>query len=281
MNIVPYIFFPEGRIIAIGASFLCVLIAFVWSFSVEYDDLQADSYHTTFVLDVSLSMNTYDGNEQKQSRLSVAKNAIQDIIKSSTHEFGLTVFSGSPERVIPHTSGRGIFLTFLSWVDRRNVAEGGTNISLAIEEAILDFQTGESGNIIVLTDGGDEDIGGLESLSRVLSERNISLFIVWVGTESGDFVPQWVDDFGRIVYKLYKWQKVLSQLDVKGLNNLATKLWAEYYHVSEISRVDIWSDILDNSAVKSSVWWSILLGFLFWLYFLWGLIYHKKYSWNN
>jgi hypothetical protein len=114
MNIVPYIFFPEGRIIAIGASFLCVLIAFVWSFSVEYDDLQADSYHTTFVLDVSLSMNTYDGNEQKQSRLSVAKNAIQDIIKSSTHEFGLTVFSGSPERVIPHTSGRGIFLTFLS-----------------------------------------------------------------------------------------------------------------------------------------------------------------------
>ncbi len=281
MSIISYIFFPGSRWVTLVASFICLLIAFIWSFSDTDHDTQIDSDHTTFVLDVSLSMNTYDGNNQKQSRLTVAKDAIQEIIKGSTHEFGLTVFSGSPERIIPHTSDRGIFLTFLSWVDRRNVAEGGTNISLGIEEAILDFQTGESGKIIVFTDGGDEDIGRLEVLSIALSERNISLFIVWVGTESGDFVPQWVDDFGRIVYKLYKWQKILSQLDTKGLSELATRLWAEYLDISDIETIDISSGSSNNSPLRSRVWWSILLGFLFWLYFLGGLIYHKKYSWNN
>gem|GEM_PF-5868884 len=68
-------------------------------------------------------MNVWDGNSDEESRLKVVKQKITNIVSTLPHNFALTIFSGTPQRIIPLTSDNGLFLTFLSGVQRENVSE--------------------------------------------------------------------------------------------------------------------------------------------------------------
>lgn len=239
-------------------------------------------FHTTIVLDVSLSMNVLDGDMSSSTRLDASKRKIEEIVAYLPHDFWLTVFSGDAQRVIPHTADTSLFLTFLSGVDRENVSEGGTDILWALADASNDFLEENTWNIIVFTDGGEENLENIQEVWKELEEKGIQLFIVGVGSKQGGNIPYARDAFGRVLYKTYNWERVVSELNEKALQSLTRKLGWEYIHLPDLqnlSTFDTWVWGGNQSKFSFSQLLIVLsLASVFWMYFLAHIVIYKYYN---
>lgn len=259
---------------------ICLFFGLVVSLWEVMDYNVDDDRNVSIVLDVSLSMNVLDGDREGNSRLGASKKKIQDIVTKIPGKVWLTIFSWSAERIIPHTSDKGLFITFLAWLDRENVSEGGTSIEIALENAILDFTDEKSGYIILFTDGGEHEWKNLSVIKKSLTRQNITPTIIWVGTQEGWYIPYSQDVFWRIHYKMYDGKKVVSSLWEKWLQSLAKQLWGKYYHISD--NIDIES-ITDTTNISQkigtrSIWWGYI-AFALWLYFLIHIYIYKNIFW--
>lgn len=247
----------------------------------SYNSSQS-THNTSIVLDVSLSMNVLDGDDSQLSRLTVAKQSIQQILQNVPGKFGLTIFSWEAQRILPLTWDTQLFLTFLSGVNRENVSEGGTDISSAISNAIYDFVDDNSGSIVLFTDGGESDFSDIPQIRKRLQEKKLQLYIIGVGTEAWWYIINGRDVFGRTMYKTYNGQRVVAKLQESWLKNLAKQLDGIYYHVSDISDGMLFENISEhspeNTEFSETLFWSFL-AFGFWVYFLWHICMHKYIFW--
>ncbi len=278
-------FWKYSKHLSLLGVLICVISALFVSIQSKNTIESSSEFHSMFVLDVSSSMNTRDGSNTGDSRLWVSKKTIQDIVLNLSDEFGLTVFSGTSERVVPHTSDRGVFLTFLQGVDRKNVWEWGTNITRALKEAILDFDQESSWNIIVFSDGWAQDRDDIQELKQVLRDKNIELYIVGVGTKKWWYIPMGTDAFGVTFYKTYKWKRVVSKLDEKELKSIARELWATYIPLDKIHNLDIFerdqTDDGDDTWEREMPWILAFIWALFWMYFLGTIFFDKYWVWKK
>ena len=260
-------------------SFCLSVVFLVWAFVSSLDDkvLHQKEYtqRTTIVLDVSNSMNVADGNSQGNSRLEVAKEKIQEIVRSVPHQFWLTVFAGSSQRIIPHTSDIGLYMTFLESVGRSSVSQWGTSISQALIAATQDFQKTPWGSIIVITDWGEESFTETWNLHEKLAGRNI--FIVGVGTKDGGHILQGRDIFWNALYMEHQWKRVISSLSEKNLKNIASKLGGDYSHISTFSYIP---NIVEGNFLYSisTTFLCVLLSALFWMYYVGHVLFYKYFS---
>jgi len=235
-----------------------------------------DRWHTTIVLDVSHSMNVTDWDKNGSSRLDVAKRKIQEIVSEVPHKYGLTVFSWSPQRIIPHTQDLGLFLTFLQWVDRGNVSQWGTDIELALQEATQDFIDENSGNIILFTDGWERASEDIADLRNVLKDTQVQVTIVGVGTKSWWPIVVGRDIFGRASYANENWTAVISRLWEANLKSLAKKIWGNYIHIDTFIPEQIW-EVSHNRSFYYFSWTTmryVIGAFACWMYFLVFLYIH-------
>jgi len=190
-----------------------------------------------FVLDVSKSMNAIDYSDN--SRLTVAKNTIKEFIASSKeNKYGLVIFAWEAISVIPLTDDIEVFYSLLENVDFTNLTKQSTDFYTAISLAISRFNISESKvkSIIMLTDGWDDEQLLTQKIKK-LDIKQFHFFIVWIWSLAWAMIPDWVDFFGKTIYKKHNWEYVISVLNKPILEKLASSLNWNYFDLENISDI--------------------------------------------
>ena len=149
------------------------------------------------VFDVSKSMLSDD---VKPSRLDHAKWLVREIVKKNPGDrFGLIAFAGESFLVCPLTVDRASFIQLVDDLDVDTIPVGGTNVQLALEEAVRAFQGAQGMHkAVVLVTDGDELTGRGASVVNDLSKAQIPIFAVGVGDPSNPAVIRVPDEDGKL-----------------------------------------------------------------------------------
>ena len=152
---------------------------------------------TLVVFDVSKSMLSDD---VKPSRMDHAKWLVREIVKKNPGDrFGLIAFAGESFLVCPLTVDRASFIQLVDDLDTDTIPVGGTNVQVALEEAVRAF-SGAQGmhKAVVLVTDGDELTGRGASVINDLSKAQIPIFAVGVGDPSNPAVIRVPDEDGKL-----------------------------------------------------------------------------------
>jgi len=224
---------------------------------------QDTSWKIAFVLDVSKSMNVKDMDSQ--SRLYTAKNYIENIIREHPHlEYSLNIFAWDFQRVLPYTSDRELFFTFLSSLNYKNVTRQWSDISLAISELSSAHNLQEDGLIIFITDGSEESIKISDEVKNMYSESRKAVYILWVWTPRWGFIPT-----GNIArsFEIFNWQRVVSRLNDSWLQDIAKQLSATYIDMDDtidFSRFKQKKQVTHVSVYVLCLIWLIYISVILW-----------------
>jgi Ca-activated chloride channel family protein len=173
-----------------------------------------------FLLDVSRSMLAED---LVPNRLERAKLAIADTIdKLQGDRVALVAFAGTAVVKCPLTHDYGFFRLALDDIAPESVSRGGTMIGDAIRktlDAILDAQDAQFQDVILITDGGDQESFAVEA-ARTAGERGIRLIAIGLGDEvEGRRIPV-TSESGERTFLTYQGQEVWSKLDADTLRSM-------------------------------------------------------------
>ena len=141
-----------------------------------------------FLMDVSRSMLAQDIVPSRLLRASaIAKSIIE---RGPESRFGIVVFKGAANLVIPITEDSASLLNFLDSIHTDLLSASGTNIELGIRTAIGSFSENiETGRTIILfTDGGFLEGNPLKAALEV-SRQRIDLIVVAAGTNKASPIP--------------------------------------------------------------------------------------------
>ncbi len=178
-----------------------------------------------FLLDVSRSMQAED---LRPSRLEAAKIAIAETIDSIEGDrVGLVAFAGNAKILCPLTIDYSFFKTALDEAGAESVDVGGTMLSDAMRKAVNDLLTNseaENKDIIIITDGGDEDEADDKFAlvaAREAAEQGIRIITIGIGDETtGKKIP-YTDSNGVKQYLQYQGKDVVSKLNAPLLRRIA------------------------------------------------------------
>lgn len=211
-------------------------------------------------LDVSKSMQVRD--IENQSRLFAAKQYIYRLLSEyEGYNFWLTIFAGEAQRVLPLTKNTQLFATFVSWLDHQNITMQWSNISAALEDSLRNFSSDTAGAIILLTDGDEDRLELENSVKAKLSEVNAIVYIVWIGSKKGWYIPTW--DFFT-PYEMYNGQRVVARINTDGLQRLAKELswkYIAYPNTLKLTENNIRKDLQKNIRAHTFLY----LWVIFWI----------------
>lgn len=227
------------------AALMCLALVFFigalagpqWGEVLEEVDIKG--IEMIFLLDTSNSMNAED---LKPNRLEVAKQLIKNVVDQfDTDYVGLINFAGSAYVQCPLTVDYEAFklLTEASVISPDE--EQGTDFSRPFELAINSFRSSTEKNkiIILITDGEDQEAKWQDKI-RSIKEQNTIVFTVGVGAPSGAPIPV-KNDSGDIT----GWKKdkqgniVRTRLDQDTLIQIASETGGQYFHITDVSAIDI------------------------------------------
>lgn len=186
-------------------------------FGSELQDITTQGVEIIVALDVSNSMMAQD---IKPSRLNNAKKFIERIIgKLNNDKLGIIVFAGDAFVQMPITDDVRSARMFLSTINTNIVPVQGTAIGKALELASKSFTNDKdvSKIVILITDGENHEDDAI-AISRLLKEKNISVFTVGMGLPGGSPIPQ---KSGSGFIKDRNGNVVMSILDEKTLIDIA------------------------------------------------------------
>ncbi len=182
------------------------------------------------VLDTSRSMLAKD---VAPSRLQHAKQFVRQLaIGTAGSRYGLIAFAGSAFLECPLTQNIDGFLSFLDDVGTDSIPVGGTNIELALSEALDAFEAAEGDHraIIMITDG-DELQGNSEQALDAFREKKIPIFVVGIGSpDLGSFIQ--LADNSFVTDE--KGDRVRTKLNQEGLRRLSAATGGIYVHSTVI-----------------------------------------------
>jgi len=212
-----------------------------------------------FALDVSQSMNVVDVWDF--TRLNTAKRKIIDIIdKNPQNNYALNIFAWESIRILPFTTDKSLISTFLLWVDSKNLTKQGSNINSALLSASESFNEFQSWKIILISDGSDEIVDISPDIKNMYRDKNLELIVLWVGTESGWFVPS---ESPLSPYKIYNNERVVSTLNNQSLLSVADSLGWTYLYIDDFT--DYWL-LWENQNVEKFSYIFILFVLSWWAY---------------
>ena len=179
-------------------SWVLLIITFLRPFS-GMEDVQRStiSRNIMIILDISKSMNVEDAGEM--SRLEYAKWWAKEFIKNHPDDrIGLISFGGTSFLECPMTRDRSVLLHKLNALDTGYMPVGGTDIELALNEALKageEFKKNQF-SLIMLTDG-DEVYGKYQVAVKELKKKEIPIHVVGIG--SPHQLGKVKDDKGKVV----------------------------------------------------------------------------------
>ena len=192
-------------------------------------------------LDLSSSMMTED---VKPNRLEAAKRTAETLIsRLGGNRIALVGFADDGFIYCPLTLDESALAMFLDYLGPRAVVDQGTNLGNAIGKSLeaLKISTGKGRAVVLITDGEDHG-GSVEDAIKEAKSRNVLVFALGVGTESGEPIPVF-DAKGNVSgYKRDKSDNVVvSRLNLPLLKEIARATGGESFVVGsgtkEITRV--------------------------------------------
>ena len=173
-----------------------------------------------FLLDVSKSMLAED---LVPNRLERAKLAILDAVdKLQGDRVALVAFAGTTIVKCPLTLDYGFFRLALDDIGVESVSRGGTMIGDAIRktlEQVFVSQEAQFQDIVLITDGGDQDSFAVEA-AREAGKRGIRLIAIGLGDENeGRRIPI-RNENGERSFLTYQGREVWSKLDADALRQM-------------------------------------------------------------
>ena len=149
------------------------------------------------LFDVSRSMLSDD---VKPTRMDHAKWLVREIVKKNPGDrFGLIAFAGESFLICPLTVDRASFIQLVDDLDTDTIPIGGTNVQLALENAVKAFEGAQGTHkaVILVTDG-DELTGRGASVVGDLAKAQIPIFAVGVGDPANPAVIRVKDNDGKL-----------------------------------------------------------------------------------
>ena len=278
------------KYIILWISFIIILF---WIFGIKYWEKQnaweANWIDMMFVLDVSKSMNVADISDSNYNytRLDVAKAAISKYVANHReNRYWLVIFAWDAISTIPLTTDTDLFLTFLKWVDYRNLTVQGSDFNKALDLAINRFNTSDdrSKALVFISDWWDDwDYRWLD----IVIPKNISYFVVGVWTKSWWRIIKNTDPFWRPNYQKYKWQYVISKLNTDNLEQIADKLDWDFFIInkaSDLYKLDKKINSLEKKSIKKWTSWEladysrnlVILSFILFIVFMGFYLFENK-----
>lgn len=190
-------------------------------FNPRAKEVQRVGRDVVFVVDVSRSMLATD---LYPNRLERAKLAIGDALEAIQGDrVGLVAFAGAASVKSPLTVDYGFFRLALDELGTDSAPRGGTLIGDAIRTAldeVFDLREDRKRDIVLITDGEDQDSFPLEAAKRA-GEAGVRIIAIGLGDEArGTPIPV-VDAQGRPTTLTHQGREVLSRLDGQTLRRIA------------------------------------------------------------
>ena len=149
---------------------------------VDIEERKQQSRDILVVFDVSNSMNVVDC--YGESRLNYGRNLIRKLVaESPSDRFGLMSFSGLAFVEIPLTSDTASFDIALEGISKLKIPLGGTNIQIALDQALKEFKEGAAHKAMILISDGEEIGGDYRGAAKELKEKNVKLITILTGDE--------------------------------------------------------------------------------------------------
>ena len=217
------------RIVLLTLSVMLLTVAAArpaWGKQVMHDTSNGRDLLVLF--DVSKSMLSDD---VKPSRMDHAKWLVREIVKMNPGDrFGLIAFAGESFLICPLTVDRASFIQLVDDLDTDTIPIGGTNVQLALENAVKAFEGAQGMHkaVILVTDG-DELTGRSASVIGNLAEAQIPIFAVGVGDPSNPAVIRVKDEEGNLrILTDHEGNPVRSPLNEPQLTELARRTGGIY-----------------------------------------------------
>lgn len=244
-----FIFFEKIKLIIR----IFILITFIITLTqIQEKNENSENWELVFILDTSLSMlavDERDFNAQKISRLSLAKNIIENIIdKNEGNKFWLIIFSDKSYISLPLTSDTDSFKTILSWINPSQMQSKWSTLKDTINNIIKIYDSSESKtkkSILISDWEFHENIPSLENLKK----DNIEIASIWVWSTNWSKIPIKTKPWWWVIeYKKYEWQFVISKLNESNLLKISRQSWP-YFKSNQIEKINnyFWNNIkLEN-----------------------------------
>ena len=171
------------RNILFTAAWLILAFCLLRPFSgVDIEERKQQVRDILVIFDVSNSMNVVDC--YGESRLNYGRNLIRKLAADSASDrFGLMSFSGLAFIEIPLTSDTVSFDIALEGISKHKIPLGGTNIQIALDQALKEFKEGAEHKAMILISDGEEIGGDYRDAAKKLKEKNVKLINVLTGDE--------------------------------------------------------------------------------------------------
>ena len=207
--------------------FICLAVACIalalarpgWNPKME--PLNREARDVIFLLDVSRSMLAED---RRPNRLENAKALIATCVDQLDpgQRIGLVLFGGSASIRSPLTRDHLFVLDALAKATPDDVDHGGTRIGdalLKISEKLLSENMRGFQDIILITDGGDQDSAPTDAMAT-LNELGASVMVIGVGSgPPGVRIPQ-INPSGELGWVVHEGKEVWTHLDVALLKDM-------------------------------------------------------------
>ena len=226
--------FKALRAVLLGAALVFMVFALmgpqVFRGYAEVNKTGMDIY---VLMDTSKSMLVTDINPD---RMTVAKRIAETLLDNLNGDrIGFIPFASAAYIQMPLTDDYQLARMFLDVMDTEMISGGGTNLAAAIKLANDSFVRSSSADrvILIISDGEEHDSSSVEALKKV-TEEQVKIFTVGIGTEKGGLVPVYNNAGDTIVdyMKDDKGNPVTSRLNAGILQQLASSGRGAYYQAT-------------------------------------------------
>lgn len=217
------------------AYFVLFLIAFAGpSIGNSFKEVKEEGKDIFIAVDLSQSMNATDIGP---SRLQRIKFELKNLIKSfPSDRIGLIIFSSEAFMQCPLTFDQAVIQLYIDGLNTGLVPNGGTDLTAPLRMAMDRFLKDESQevkakSVILISDGENfgDDLGGVIS---DLSDNNIKVFSLGIGTQNGSQIPRG----NGFVIDPATGIPAITKLESQSLRYAASETSGEYFEISDESQ---------------------------------------------
>jgi Ca-activated chloride channel family protein len=250
----PYIVVAKYVFLLASMVFFVIALARPWGKPIK-TETEAKGIDIMVTMDVSSSMAAGD---VKPSRMDAVKDGLKSFVNTlSGDRVGMITFAGIDFIQCPLTLDYDAMDLIIDGLSPGMLAKDGTAIGNAIKSSVERLQSkgGKSKIIILITDGDNNQGMSPLDAAKIAKDAGIRVYTIGVGTAQGGKIPEGRDAWGRVYYKIYQGQEVISQLDDTQLRQVAGITGGKYYRFADAGvfnsiSADIMTMELNDTKIK-------------------------------